>query len=166
MTEFSSISRPLKVSDIQVEPSHVTLEASADDYPEIARAFGLRSVSLLKGEVEVTRHGKLIRVAGALEADLGRTCVVSLEPMQELLNENFAVEFTTDAPREADDDAEGDLDAPEFVDGEMFDLGDVLIEQLVLAMDPHPRKDDAEPPVDPGAGEGSSPFDVLKGLKS
>ena len=166
MTEFSSISRPLKIAEIEVDPTHVTLEASESDRPEIAKAFGLRSIDRLKGTVEVTRHGTLIRVTGALEADLGRTCVVSLEPMQELLNEDFAVEFTTDAPNEPGEEAEGDLDAPEYLDGDALDLGEVLIEQLVLAMDPHPRKEDAEAPVDPGAGEGSSPFDVLKGLKS
>lgn len=166
MSDWPSISEALNISDLDGEPRRVTLEAAAEDLSALAEHFDVPSVERLKGEMDVTRHGTLIRVAGSIDAELGRTCVVSLEPMRELINENFAMEFTTEVADEAGEDGEGDLDAPEPLSGEVLELADVLMEQLVLAMNPHPRKEGAEAPEDPGAGEGSSPFDVLKGLKS
>lgn len=163
--EFPSISRPLMVSDLDPEPQRFDLEADESDRTAIAERFQLIDVAELKGDIEIARHGAIVRVAGTVTADLGRMCVVSLEPMRERITEDFAVEYTTDAPQAFETEIEAALDAPEPLEGDRLDLRDVLLEQLVLAMSPHPRKEGAKAPEDPGAGDGTSPFDVLKGLK-
>ncbi|GGY49051.1 YceD family protein [Parvularcula lutaonensis] len=163
--ELESIHHPIALSDLDSDAKHVSITASEADRRLLAERYDVTDVIALKGDMDVTRHGSLVRVAGSIEAELGRTCVVSLEPMRETIAENFAVDFTTEFSETEEEEVEADLDAPEPLKGDHIDLGDVLLEQLVLAMDPHPRKEGAEAPKDPGAGKESSPFDVLKGLK-
>lgn len=164
-TNDEVFSHQLKLAELDTDPKHVSLEAGEEARTALTKRFDLRDIGMLKGEMDVTRHGSLVRVAGTLDADLGRTCVVSLEPMREEVHETFAVEFTTEFSEPTEAETEADLDAPEPLTGDFIDVADVLLEQLVLAMSPHPRKDDAVAPEDPGAGKESSPFDVLKGLK-
>ncbi|NNU16791.1 DUF177 domain-containing protein [Parvularcula sp. ZS-1/3] len=163
--ELSSISHELKLSELDGEARHVSLEANEADRKAVAEQFDIRSVELLKGDFDVTRHASLVRVAGSVEAVLGRTCVVSLEPMEEKIAEDFTAEFTTERHDVDGEEVEADLDAPEPIDGDAIELRNVLLEQVVLAMSPHPRKEGAEAPEDPGTGEGSNPFDVLKSLR-
>ncbi|MEM9840113.1 MAG: DUF177 domain-containing protein [Pseudomonadota bacterium] len=163
---FASLSRPVVVAEISAEPMAVSIEVVDADKAGLAKLYGAEDIRVLKGDLDVIRRGTLVRVAGLLEADLGRECVVSLEPMREVIAENFAVEYTTEPAEEPEGETEADLDAPEPIQGDTLDLGQVLVEQLVLAMDPHPRKEGAEPPEDPGRKPESSPFDVLKSLKS
>ncbi|MEM9810745.1 MAG: DUF177 domain-containing protein [Pseudomonadota bacterium] len=170
MTELmslASLSKPLDVDQLTTEPEMVHLEVSRDDRAVLAEQLNVLSLDAFSGKLSATKHGDLVRVDGALEAQLGRTCVVSLEPMQETIDETFTAEFTTILPESpAADEIEADLDAPEPLKGSTINLGDVLFEQLVLAMNPHPRKEGAVAPQDPGAGQESSPFDVLKALKN
>ena len=164
--ELPSLSRPLRVADLDDEPRHEEIEVDADDRARIAKVYGIEDIALMRGNLDVIRSGTLVRVAGLLEADLGRICVVSLEPMREVISDHFAVEYTTEPPPPLEGEREADLDAPEPIEGETLDLGQVLLEQLVLSMDPHPRRDDAVAPEDVGRPLETSPFDVLKGLKS
>lgn len=160
-----SLHHRLPIDRLDDEPHRVTIDVTPEDCARLARRFDVLDIASLRGDMDVTRSGSIIRVAGSIEADLGRRCVVSLEDMRERIAEDFAVDFTTEPAPEPDGEIEADLDAPEPLRGDTIDLGDVLLEQLVLAMDPHPRKEGAQPPEDRGAGDGSSPFDVLKDLK-
>ncbi|MEM1380344.1 MAG: DUF177 domain-containing protein [Pseudomonadota bacterium] len=163
---LKSLNRPLALGDLEPEPRHETIEVGADDRSALTAHYDVHDIALLKGDLEVTRHGSLIRVAGTIEADLGRTCVVSLAPLRERIAEDFAVAYTTDIPDVVEGEIEADLDAPEPLEADVLNLGEVLLEQLVLAMDPHPRAEGAKPPEDPGQTPESSPFDVLKSLKT
>ena len=163
---LTSLARTILVADLVDTPDPCHIEVSSEDLAKLAQAYDVEDAAMLRADVEVSRHGSLIRVAGSLEADLGRICVVSLESMRELIAEDFAVQYTMNSLPEAEGELEADLDAPEPLGGDVLDLGDVVLEQLVLAMDPHPKKEGASPPIDPGAGQESSPFDVLKQLKS
>lgn len=165
--ELSSLTRPVRIDSLEDESEHAAIDADADDRERLARHYGIADIAYLRGDLDIERRGAIIRVAGTLEAELGRTCVVSLEPMRETIIEPFAVEYTTAAPppMAPTGEVEADLDAPEPLDADHLDLGDVLLEQLVLSMSPHPKKPGAQPPADPGAGRETSPFDVLKTLK-
>ncbi len=164
--QIPSLTKTIEIDQLTSEPLHVSLIASDDDKPALAQRFDVPRVDRLRGDLEVIKSGDVIRVTGRIAAGLGRTCVVSLEPMDETIDEEFEVLFTVERPQEAGgDEVAMDLDAPEPIDGDRLDLGEVVLEQLVLAMSPHPRREGAEPPEDPGRGEGSSPFDVLKSLK-
>ncbi|MEE4211231.1 MAG: DUF177 domain-containing protein [Parvularcula sp.] len=161
-----SLSHPVPLDRLDDEPRRASLEASAEDRALLKERYDVESVEFLRGDLAVTRSGDIVRVTGTLKAELGRICGVSLEPMTEHIDETFDVEYRVGAAEDPVGELEADLDAPEPLTSDRIDLGDVLIEQLVLAMSPHPRKDDAQVPEDPGAGRESSPFDVLKDLTS
>lgn len=166
-SDYESISVEVAAEDILPgRPVTERLEMSAEDRAALAQAFDIPRVDRLEGELKAARRAGLIEVEGHLKAKLGRRCVVSLQEMEEEIDETFAVTFTEEAEPEREGEFEADLDAPEPLEGGVLDLGAVLLEQLVLAMDPHPRIENAEPVEDPGAGARISPFDVLEKLKS
>ena len=146
------------------QPVEADLVMSEADRSALARDLGVPGVEALSGEVLAARRAGLIEVEGRVRARLTRQCVASLEDMTEVIEEDVLVTYTEHAPEPVEAEAEADLDAPEPVVDGRIDLGAVLIEQVVLAMHPHPRKPGAEAPADPGAGARITPFDVLKGL--
>lgn len=147
-------------------PVTATLAMSEEDRAALAEAFGIPGVEALTGEALAARRGGLIEVEGEVRAVLKRQCVVSLEDMTEEIDEAFTVSYTEREPERGGPEAEVDLDAPEWLEDGTLDLGAVLIEQLVLAMTPHPRKPGAVAPTDPGAGVVIGAFDALKALKT
>ena len=146
------------------QPVSVKLVMLEADRSALARDFGIPAVERLVGEALAARRGGQIEVEGRVRASLVRQCVASLDEMTEEIDEPFLVTFTEHAPARFDAETEANLDAPEPIEDGRIDLGAVLLEQLVLAMHPHPRKPGAEVPEDPGAGARISPFDALKGL--
>lgn len=162
------------------------LEANAEECAALAERFGLVALDGLRGTVTVIRptDTPLVRVEGELAADVQQTCVVTLAPFTARVEDSFVQLFTLE---EAPDAASGEVfvavdedDTPEPLDGDSIDLGEVLAEQLALALDPHPRA----PGVafegatfgqsNGGAGnnehsseedEAENPFAVLKRLK-
>ncbi|MBB4659673.1 YceD family protein [Parvularcula dongshanensis] len=163
---YKSFTRRIETAKLAAgQPFAVELTMEEADREALAKAFGLPGVEALSGEATAARTGGLIEVEGVVRARLTRQCVVSLEEMSEVIEEPFLVTYTEDAGEIEEGEFEADLEAPEPVEGGAIDLGDVLLEQLVLAIDPHPRKDGAVPPADPGAGGRITPFDVLAKLK-
>ncbi|MEM6747865.1 MAG: DUF177 domain-containing protein [Pseudomonadota bacterium] len=163
---LETLSAAVAIDQLSEDPTERSMTVNADDRHALAQRLDVPGVNALSGTLRAVRHGSLIHIDGRLDADLERICVVSLEPMAESISEDFSTDYTVDVPESLDDDVEVDLDAPEPLDGDNLGFGDVLLEQLVLAMSPHPRKEGAEAPNDPGAVRESSPFDVLKALKS
>ena len=147
-------------------PETASLAMNEADRAALASAFGIPGVQRLSGEAQAARRGGVVEVEGTVRAALTRACVASLEEMTETIEENFAVAYTEHPREPAEGEAEADLDAPEPIEDGVLDLGAVLLEQLVLAMDPHPRIEGAEAPADPGAGARITPFDVLKQMQA
>ena len=145
-------------------PVTAELIMSEADRTALARDFRIPGVEALSGEALAARRAGLIEVEGRVRATLTRQCVASLDDMAEVIDEAFVVTYTEHRPAREEAEAEADLDAPEPIEDGRLDLGQVLLEQLVLAMAPHPRKPGAEAPADPGAGARITPFDVLAGL--
>ncbi|MEM6913135.1 MAG: DUF177 domain-containing protein [Pseudomonadota bacterium] len=165
LVPLESLNRTIEIAQLSEEPIEQAIDVSPNDLQTVARRLDVPAVLSLAGTLQAVRHGSLVRLEGKIDATLERMCVVSLEPMTETISETFSVDYTTDPTEAEGDEPDVDLDAPEPLAAETLDLGDVLLEQLVLAMAPHPRREDAKAPNDPGAGKESSPFDVLKALK-
>jgi uncharacterized metal-binding protein YceD (DUF177 family) len=159
------LSRPVRTDEFSSEPFQVSLGASDEQRREIAERLDIEDVGRFSADLSITKRVSLVTVKGSLKADLGRICVVSLEPMRELIEENFTADFTTEDSGELEGEFEADLDAPEPIEGDMLNLWDVALEQLVLAMSPHPKIEGATAPEDPGAGAKISPFEALKDLQ-
>ncbi len=155
----------------------VALEASAAERQALARRLDLIDLPALSahGWLERSADGRELRFHGDLAAEVVQSCVVSLEPVPASVSVPIDRYFRlVDDPSALEAELELLLD-PEEIDweplaGEIIDLGEVVVEELSLALDPYPRAEDPYallpdlgPDVTIGQGSrGDSPFAVLQ----
>jgi len=139
------------------------LIASEDERAAIAKRLKIPAVNRLEGEVRISTTRHEINIEGALSANLTRECVASLELMDEEIAEPFEIVFLRQAP-DGDEAGEGEnWEEPEVHEGADLDIGEVLVQQLSLAMDPWPRKEGAVSLAEQyGEKDRISPFAGLK----
>jgi Large ribosomal RNA subunit accumulation protein YceD len=171
----NSWSVPIAVAQIPDTGMHREFEANANQCRALADLGGLREVLSASASLDIApmREGR-VHVVGRVRARIGQTCVVTLDPIENDIDEAIDLIFAPpeQIPALADlvDDAEGEADIPDppepIVDG-TIDLGRLATDALFLGVDPYPRKPDAvfEPPVVPDDPQ-DHPFAALKALKS
>jgi len=145
---------------LSVEPLALAGAADADMLAALAKRLDVLAVKALSGEARIARSGPLVKVAGAVRAELERRCVVSLEPVAETVEDVFETVLTTE-PEDGSVEDEIDLDAPEPIDGDAIDVGDLFVQYVALAMDPYPRKPGAAFEREEIRPEDLSPFAAL-----
>ena len=167
----SEFFRPLAVDSLGEDELVREIEAGPAECQAVARRLGLEGLSGLRARFRVARAsgGPLIRVSGAFEADVVQLCVVSLEPVGQHLAEDFSLTFSLE-PVSMQDDLEltlADEDLPEEISDGVIDLGEAAVQQLAVALDPYPRRPDAEVPaaLRPVEGGPDGPFAALGKLK-
>ena len=162
------LSRLVAVVDAPEAP--VEIVAGEAERKALAAANDLLAVNALSASVEVARiPGGGITVEGRVIADVVQTCVVSLVPVDAHIDEVFAVRFVRSASQLVKPGAEivVDPDAPdppELLDGSSIDIGALVEEYFVLAIDPYPRAPGAVWPAELGMEPDAvdeSPFAVL-----
>ena len=153
------------------------VEANAAERAAIAASFKLIAVDSLAADLDIHRNGAgLIVVDGRLRAEVVHTCVVSLEPAPQRIDEPFRVVLAPAGSRQAPPPpkpgaevmVDPESEQPEPVAGPSIDLGAIVLEHFSLALDPYPRAPGAELPVAPetsGEEAARSPFAALAGLK-
>lgn len=166
---------PLAVAQIPDTGMHRAFEANANECQALADLGGLREVQSANASLDLTpmREGR-VHVVGRVRARIGQTCVVTLDPIENDIDEAIDLIF---APPEqipaladlVDDAAESDAeipDPPEPIVGGIIDLGRLATDALFLGVNPYPRKPDAvfDLPVIPDDPE-DHPFAALKALK-
>lgn len=144
----NELSRPVSLAALGLDPVVQEVVATDPECAALARRAGLPAVNSLHGRVSVVREpGRIIRATGELTASVRQTCVVTLEPFDQAIEEAFTLYFT-DAPGAGTagelDVALEDDEAPEPVDGDLIDCGEIVAQQLLLALDPFPRSPEAE----------------------
>jgi uncharacterized metal-binding protein YceD (DUF177 family) len=155
---------PLQAAEVSETGLHVELEAPQPVRESLAELAGLRSLPEFEAAFDVARRGAGLHVAGHVHARVGQTCVVTLEPVENEIDEEVDLLFLPGAPEPlAEGEADENLPEP-LVDGRV-DLGAIATEFLVLGIDPYPRKEGAafEPP--PTESDGAHPFAALAALK-
>ena len=155
--------------------AELQIEARDEQRAALATAYELVAVDrLLATTVLEPAAGGLVTVSGRILADIVQSCVVSLEPVPQHIDETFEVRFApaeagepqpaAEAHREVAVDPDAP-DPPEPMDGTSIDLGALVEEMFVLAIDPYPRAPGAELAADTGEppdSEPESPFAVLR----
>ncbi len=164
---------PVRLEDVPETGLHLDLAADAQVRAGLAALSGVTDIPRLEAVLDVVRHGNGLRVTGRVSATVGQTCVVTLEPLQNELDEQMDVTFAlaandfAAAELEAEDLTEDALrEPPEMLSNGTADVGAIAAEFLLLGIDPYPRKPGAEfkPPADQGATV--SPFAALAKLKN
>jgi len=105
----------------------------------IAKRIGAKSISAFSGTITLRATKKKIFAEGSVQAVLLRECVSSLEEMTEVIEETFEVEFLRH-PEPENVAADEEVIGPDVHPQAAFDVGDLAIQQVALAMDPFPRK--------------------------
>jgi uncharacterized metal-binding protein YceD (DUF177 family) len=167
----------------RIGPQGLQMQLEADQAARVALASQLRILGVLslKADLKLAPEAQAghFRLTGQIEAEVDQACVVTLEPVRQQVSEAFLRRFGPETEAKPEADAVGDEaewldpdadDPPDPVIGGQINLGEVVTEELALALDPYPRKPGAEVPDSyrKAAEEGSkiSPFAALAKLKT
>jgi uncharacterized metal-binding protein YceD (DUF177 family) len=162
---------PVRLDEIPETGLHLDLEADAPTRAAVAAAAAVNEVPRLAASFDLARHGREgMHVVGTVFAQVVQTCVVTLDPVENQIEEGIDIVFAAPtalgpAAHEVNLGAEA-VEPPETLIDGVVDLGAVATEFLMLAIDPYPRKPGAvfEPPQNADAG--SHPFAALAALRS
>jgi len=168
---------PVIVAQIPDTGLHRAFEASEASRVAMAEIAGLREIMSASAsfDLKLKSNGR-VQVTGEVHGRIGQTCVVTLDPIENEINEVIDLTF---APPEqirslaalvdeaAQSEEEEVPDPPEPIVNGVIDLGRLAMDILFLAIDPYPRKPDAvfaapAEIVDPA----EHPFAALKSLKT
>lgn len=152
---------PVTVNDIPETGLHMEIEAPDDVRTAVAKLANVANIIRLSAVFDLTRRGAGAHVAGRVSALVGQTCVVSLEPIENPIDETIDVTF---AP-EAGVAGVGNDEPPEPLRERSLDLGAVATEFLLLGIDPYPRKAGVEFAPPRVEEDGPRPFAALEALK-
>lgn len=170
-----SWSVPLALAQIPDTGLHRDIEAGPATRQAMAEVAGLREILSANASLDVTpKGGGRFHVTGRVWGRVGQICVVTLDPIENDIDEPIDLIF---APPEqipalsdlVDETRESDAeipDPPEPIEHGMIDLGRLATDALFLVIDPYPRKPDAvfEPPLVAEDPE-DHPFAALKALR-
>jgi hypothetical protein len=164
--EFSFL---VPIARIRAIPSRYTITADESERAALARRFGLESLDRLEASVTLGRVDTDIRLDATFEADLTQVFVDSGEPFAATIAETAAVIYRPglsedEADRLALDDPDGVLIEPLI--GDAIDIGEVVAQELAVAIDPYPRADGGADQLADSHGDSDearrpSPFEVL-----
>jgi hypothetical protein len=175
MSTANPWSVPVTVVQIPDTGLHRDIEAAEAAREAMAEVAGLREILSARASLDVTpERGGRVHVTGHVRARIGQTCVVTLDPIENEIDEPIDLIF---APPEqipdlsdlVDEAAESETeipDPPEPIINGVIDLGRLATDALFLAVDPYPRRPDAvfDPPVET-ADPMDHPFAALKALR-
>jgi hypothetical protein len=182
LPEFS---RPVPIERLEEGDFTQTISANEAERAALARRFGLLALDRLEAEISLRRiaRGPVLRLEGRLAAAVVQSCVLSLEPVEGRIDESFAVLYQPEGYGSEHGGANGTEtmeageDWPEPILDGRIDIGEATAQQLVLALDPYPRKPGIEledvigprgagDPASPGGGKDgpAGPFAALAGL--
>ncbi|MCF7645798.1 DUF177 domain-containing protein [Bacillus subtilis] len=159
MTKYSGsgtagLSYPVSVAHVPGKGITVKVEADDKERAQLAENHELLSVGSFTADFLITPWKKDgIRLRGHIEAQIVQACVATLEPIETQISEDVDTVFVPENSRLArirlDEsgemliDAEGP-DMPETFEGDRIDIGSVAEEFFELAIDPYPRKTEAD----------------------
>lgn len=166
---------PVAVAQIPEAGLHRDIQADQTVRAALAEMGGLREVLSAQASFDIApKSGGRFHVLGRVRARVGQTCVVTLDPIENDIDEPIDLIFAPpeQVPQMAAlvDDAEGSdeetPDPPEPIENGVIDLGRLAADALYLAIDPYPRKAGAEfEPLVEAADPEDHPFAALKALK-
>ncbi len=161
----------VSVHDVPLSGRRFALAADEATRTAIAKSAGLRALPRLEATFDVTRlESGGLHVVGRVAATVGQLCVVSLDPIENEIDEPVDLTFVPGAAAGAaaapgSDALSVDDETPEPLRGDTIDLGAIATEFLILGIDLYPRKPDAvfQPPAI--EAETEHPFAALAALR-
>jgi hypothetical protein len=164
----SSAERPWSVMvrlDQIPQSGRIEIEADEVTRAQLAKPVGVDAVERLVARFELTPRGRdALHVGGMVSATVRQTCVVSLEPVINEIEEAVDADFAAPRPgarRDPHDAEDPASEEPEPLIGNTIDLGLLATEFLILGVDPYPRKPQAALEVSAAGEPEAHPFAAL-----
>ncbi len=147
MTKFSKIVFIESIS--KRAPREQSLKAKAEELKYIAEWIDVLEVKNLSADLILEHNGGSIKVSGSLKADIVQACIVSLEPVDEHVEEKFESFFTDIKPKYLELAVEEILvpdeeTVPEYTEDGSIDIAELVVQHLSLAMNEYPRLEDVD----------------------
>lgn len=169
-SEFSRIVTLDRLGDRKIAER---IEATAAERDQVRARLGLLGLDRLVADCEVRRGlGDLVQVEAAWSAEVTQTCVVTLEPLRQSLAGDLQASFqSSQGAAAAEDEVVVDAleeDPPEILPRDGIDLGELVVQELAVSLDPYPRRSGAAIPGEFGPSDDqgeTGPFAALKALK-
>ena len=140
MSDISELVRLVKPRALPAGTMEV--EASEAERAALARRFGITAIQALTAKVDFREKDEAIVASGMFNATLEQPCAVTRDDFIYDVSEDFSLRFVP-AGRigEYEQDAEfelteEDLDEIEY-EGETFNIGEAISQELALAIDPY-----------------------------
>jgi uncharacterized metal-binding protein YceD (DUF177 family) len=172
-------SRPESIIDLPPKGKKIHIGPGAEERQAIADFVKIDAVKQLEAHLELMPRKKNVQLKGHVRTKVLHTCVVSLDPFE--AQYDFHIQRMLLAkPKQVELDENGEMildplaSDEDLLDGNSIDLGQVIVEELVLHLDPFPRKPGAvfenkwqEPQSESSADAepSNSPFAQLATLK-
>jgi len=172
LNEFARV-KPI-AGGLPTAGSAFSVTATADERHALAQRLDLLALDSLSASGVIRRGPRsgVIIVQGVLRAQVVQRCVVTFEPVADALEVPFERYFSLDAMPLADEVVVGVEDEePDPLIGDVLDVGELVVEELSLSLEPYPRSPDADAvlahllPKSDDADPGGSPFAKLQALK-
>ncbi|MDQ0319853.1 uncharacterized metal-binding protein YceD (DUF177 family) [Pararhizobium capsulatum DSM 1112] len=148
--EKPAFSFPVKVGHISANAVEVHLKADDTERAALAELWNILDVLSLEADLQIARWKRDgVRLKGHVAARIVQACVVTLEPVESVIEEPIEAILVPEGSRlariAANDTGEMVLDPdgpdiPDVFSGDTIDAGQVVSEQVALAIDPYPRK--------------------------
>src|SRR5262245_39601182 len=159
---------PVRLDEVPETGLHFDLTADEAIRTALARAAGVEDGPRLGARFDVVRQGRTgLHVTGRVSATVRQTCVVTLEPIENEVEEEVDVAFVPGAGSEVaghEEEVPAE-DRPEPLVNGTVDLGAIATEFLVLGIDPYPRQAGAVFTAPETGESGDHPFAALAALK-
>lgn len=176
------------VDDLGESGIRVQIAPNAQQKTDLARRLDVAAVEDIAADMTVSpSKGGIIHVTGRFTAKIEQTCVVTLEPLHNVIEEeidgwfsdqdqmvSFAKVKKDQQVRKAHAEVEllDESEDPEQVINGRIDLGELVTQHLSLSIDPYPHKEgavhkytDENKKADKTSPVRRNPFEVLKDWK-
>jgi uncharacterized protein (DUF952 family)/uncharacterized metal-binding protein YceD (DUF177 family) len=165
------LSRRVNLERLYQNNTPFTVKATSFECLALAKRFDLEALDSLEVVFNVKwMQGSAIDywVDGHLKAALTQSCVVTLKPVNETIDETFHFRVLHPSKEAIADEEYGEFEDIEFSTTPYIDLGDIAAQYLLLLLNPYPRSDEApeaKEENEPSAAVKKSPFAALLDLK-
>jgi len=185
--EIPEWSHFIKMDEVEDKELSLHIAPDVEGRKNLAKRMGLVSLDDLQADIKIKRQNKrVIKIHGSFSARVTQSCVVTLEPVQDHIEDTFeawfadpdqAVSFAR-ARHERNKDMGGEEEFPmleeeedpePIIDGRI-DVGEVVTQYLSLALNPYPHSKEARELLEKEEAENNlstkeNPFAALKALR-
>jgi hypothetical protein len=162
------------VQDIPEDGLPVERSATPEEREAVARALDLVGCRSLTARYALTPRSRgNVQLSGTVRAEVEQSCVVTLEPLLNVVQESFSVDYWPES--DMPEPAGGEVDISDQPDLEpivagRIEVGSVVFQALANGIDLFPRKPGVTFEVPPSGGDDAShpagPFAALAKMKN